>query len=240
MALRVPTQATSIGRNREYRRKMARTVTEVETLRTERAGEKVDGRRASRERNRDAVVDALLDLYREGNVSPSADEVAMRSGLSRRSLFRYFDDLDDLCRAAIARQTQRAGHLIALKNMGEGSLANRITRLAAQRFELFEAIAPAARVGRLRAPYQLIVAEDIRKSRGVLHRQVEQHFAREMDMMEPDHQRETLAAADVVCSFESFDLLREAQGLSGNEYQRTIRRVLTALFQGTRQTKLES
>jgi hypothetical protein len=61
-----------------------------------------------------------------------------------------------------------------------------------------------------------------------------------MDMMEPDHQRETLAAADVVCSFESFNLLREAQGLSGNEYQRTIRRVLTALFQGTRQTKHKS
>lgn len=219
---------------------MVRTVTEVETLRSERAGEKVDGRRASRERNRDAVVDALLDLYREGSVSPSADEVANRSGLSRRSLFRYFDDLDDLCRAAIARQTLRAGHLIVLKNMGEGSLANRITCLAAHRFELFEAIAPAARVGRLRAPYQSIVAQDIRKSRAVLRRQVEKHFAPEMDMMEPDHQRETLAAADVVCSFESFDLLREAQGLSGNEYQRTVRRVLTALLQGTRQTKLES
>ena len=63
--------------------------------------EKIDGRRASRERNRDAVVDALLDLYREGNLSPGADAVAERSGLSRRSLFRYFDDLDDLCRAAI-------------------------------------------------------------------------------------------------------------------------------------------
>ncbi len=197
------------------------------------AAEKIDGRRASRERNRDTVVDALLALYRDGNVSPSADEVAKRSGLSRRSLFRYFDDLDDLCRAAIARQTLRAGHLFALPELGEGSLADRIARLAAQRAGLFEEIAPAARVGRLRAPFQLIVAEDIRKSRAVLRRQLERHFAPEMDRLKPERRRETLAAADVMCSFESFDLLREAQGLSRNAYQRTIRIALTALFQRT-------
>ncbi len=192
---------------------------------------KVDGRRASRERNRVAVVDALLDLYREGNLSPGADEVAERSGLSRRSLFRYFDDLDDLCRAAIARQTLRAGHLFALQDMGQGSLADRITRLAAQRAGLFDEIAPAARVGRLRAPYQLIVAEDIRKSRAILRRQLEKHFAPEVDRLEPDRRRETLAAADVLCSFESFDLLRDAQGLSRRQYLATIQRALTALFQ---------
>ncbi len=191
---------------------------------------KVDGRRASRERNRVAVVDALLDLYREGNLSPGADEVAERSGLSRRSLFRYFDDLDDLCRAAIARQTLRASHLIALQDIGEGALSDRITRLAAQRVDLFEAIAPAARVGRLRAPYQPIVAEDMRKSRALLQRQVEKHFAPEVDRLESDRRRETLAAADVLCSFESFDLLREAQGLSRRQYQETIQRALSALL----------
>ncbi len=223
---------------------MTLTKTEPEAVATERppgqavadagsapAVEKIDGRRAWRQRNRDAVVDALLDLYREGNLSPSADEVAQRSGLSRRSLFRYFDDLDDLCRAAIARQTLRAGHLITLPDIGEGPLADRIARLAAQRAALFEAIAPAARVGRLRAPYQPIVAEDLRKSRAVLRRQVEKHFATELARLELEHRRETLAAADVLCSFESFDLLREAQGLNRQEYQRTIRRAVAALLQ---------
>lgn len=195
------------------------------------AAEKIDGRRAWRQRNRDAVVDALLDLYREGNVSPSANEVAERSGLSRRSLFRYFDDLDDLSRAAIARQTLRASHLIALQGIGDGSLADRVARIAAQRVSLFDAIAPAARVGRLRAPYQPIVAEDIRKSRAMFRGQVEKHFATELVRLQPDRRRETLSAADVLCSFESFDLLRQAQGLNRQEYQRTIRRALTALFQ---------
>lgn len=192
--------------------------------------DKIDGRRAGRQRNRDAVVDALLDLYGEGNVSPGADEVAERSGVSRRSLFRYFDDLDDLCRAAIDRQTERASHLIELKDVGQGVLTNRIERLATQRATLFEEIAPAARVGRLRAPYQPIVAEDIRKSRAALGRQIEKHFAPELAGLDSDRRRETLAAADVLCSFETFDLLRTAQGLRSVQYESTIRLALTALF----------
>lgn len=232
---------------------MALPKTDLEAVGTERpldesivdggsatAVEKIDGRRAWRERNRDAVVDALLDLYREGNLSPGADKVAERSGLSRRSLFRYFDDLDDLCRAAIARQTRRAAHLLALPDIGEGTLADRVARLATQRDELFEEIAPAARVGRLKAPFQPIVAEDLRKSRAMFQRQIEKHFATELDRLEPDRRRETLAAADALCSFESFDLLREAQGLNRQQYQRTIRRALTALFQARTPANHES
>ncbi len=192
--------------------------------------EKIDGRRAGRQRNRDAVVDALLDLYGEGKVSPSPDEVAERSGVSRRSLFRYFDDLDDLCRAAIDRQTQRASDLIELKDVGQGALADRVERLTAQRATLFEEIAPAARVGRLRAPYQPIVEDDIRKSRAALGRQIEKHFAPELDELDTDRRRDTLAAADVLCSFETFDLLRTARGLSRVQYERTSQLALPALL----------
>ena len=71
-----------------------------------------DGRRQRRERNRDAVVDALLAIVADGDLAPSADAVAARAGLSTRSLFRYFDDVDDLCRAAIARQHERVAALL--------------------------------------------------------------------------------------------------------------------------------
>ena len=80
----------------------------------------VDGRRASRDRNLNAVVDALLDLFQEGNLRPGADEIAARSGLSRRSVFRYFDALDDLARVAIARQPARVSHLVEVPHRGRG------------------------------------------------------------------------------------------------------------------------
>jgi AcrR family transcriptional regulator len=98
----------------------------------------VDGRRAWRDRNLNAVVDALLDLFAEGNLRPGADEIAVRSGVSRRSVFRYFDDLDSLDRVAIERQTARVAHLVELPAIGEGRLPDRIARIVAQRIELFD------------------------------------------------------------------------------------------------------
>jgi len=158
--------------------------------------------------------------------------MAERSGVSRRSLFRYFDDLDDLCRAAIDRQVLGAGPLIELKNTGYGTLADRINRVVAQRAALFEAIAPGARAGRLRAPYQPLLAEHLRKSRALFRRQVERHFEPELSgITDMKARRETLDAIDILCSFESFDLLRTARGLSPKQYENTLGRALTALLE---------
>ena len=56
----------------------------------------VDGRNLRRQRNRQAIVNALLELYEEGRIDVSASLIVERAGLSERSLFRYFDDLNDL------------------------------------------------------------------------------------------------------------------------------------------------
>ena len=64
----------------------------------------VDGRSLRRQRNRDAVVEAAFELIGERRTTPTIDEVAERSGLSARSVFRYFDDTDDLISAVIRRQ----------------------------------------------------------------------------------------------------------------------------------------
>ena len=78
--------------------------------------QETDGRRLRRALNREAVVDALLDLYSEGNLRPSTDEIAERAGISPRSLFRYFRDADDLAGEAVTRQLGRAMPLLAIRN----------------------------------------------------------------------------------------------------------------------------
>ena len=71
----------------------------------------VDGRRARRHRSRDLAVDAVLDLLGEGVLRPTAQQVAERSGVSLRSIFRIFDDVESLNAAAAARQLSRIRHL---------------------------------------------------------------------------------------------------------------------------------
>ena len=188
-----------------------------------------DGRRAWRDRNRLAVVDALLDLYAEGNLRPDAQEVAERSGVSRRSVFRYFDDRDDLDRAAIERQQQRVMHLVEIPSIGEGSLPERIAGLALQRVTLFEQLGAAGRVSRLRAPFHTVIAGQLEQSRRFFRRQLERQFAPELGHMDNAAKGETLSAADVLCSFESYDFLR-GRGLEPAKISAAMRRGLAALL----------
>lgn len=194
--------------------------------------QRVDGRRASRERNRLAVVDALLDLYAEGNLRPGADLVAERSGVSRRSVFRYFDDRDDLDRTAIERQQERVWHLVEIANVGEGPLDHRIASIVEQRVALFGALGPAARVARLRAPFSPVLAGQIQESRRLYALQVELQFAPELGALEPAARSEVLAAADAACSFELYDLL-VARGLADQAIRGVMRRMLGGLFTGS-------
>ena len=190
----------------------------------------LDGRRLRRERNRLAVVDALLTLYRQGNLRPSSAEIAEQAGLSPRSLFRYFEDVDDLCRAAVARQEQEALPLLAIGAGPDDPLPARVAALARQRLRLFAAIAPAAAVSRMAAPVQPALAEELGKSRAYLRRQLRRLFAPEFEAMAPGTAEATLAAADVLCSFESYQLLRNAQGLSSARAGLALRTALLALF----------
>jgi len=189
---------------------------------------RIDGRRAWRERNRLAVVDALLDLYAEGNLRPDAEEVAARSGVSRRSVFRYFDDRDDLDRAAIERQQERVRSYIEVPAIGEGTLGERIARMADQRVALFTRT-PTERF-RVRAPFHRVIGEGLEQGRRFLARQVERQFAPELSPMDEAARRETLAVADALCSFETYDFLC-GRGLAGAEVRAAIQRGLAGLFE---------
>lgn len=196
----------------------------------EKAG-KVDGRRAWRERNRLAVVDALLDFYAEGNLRPGAEEVAKRSGVSRRSFFRYFADRDDLDQAAFARHLERVREFVELPRIGEGPLNARIDAIVAQRMRLFTRIRGAARVARIRAPFYAVLSEALQQNLRQLGRQVERQFEPELAAMQPGERPEALAVADTLCAFETYDFLH-ARGLDDTAVAAALQHGLRALFQG--------
>lgn len=189
-----------------------------------------DGRHARRARNRDAVVDAMLELIAEGNLRPSADQIAERAGLSPRSLFRYFADVDDLTSAAIARQQERLRPFVEFDVDPTAPLAERIVALAEHRVRLFEAMGAVGRVARLREPFQPLVAAHLTRLRAHLRRQLAELFAPELAAMEPRSAAAVLAAADVLCSFEAYRLLRADQGLGRARAVTALTEALTRLI----------
>ena len=127
----------------------------------------VDGRSAIRDRNRDAVLDAVLDLFSEDNLSPGPEEVARRVGLSVRSVYRYFDDHDSLTRAAIARNIERRAPLFRIPAIGEGMLPDRIDRFVDSRLRLQAEVGATVRAGRIRATFDPLVRADLDAARDV-------------------------------------------------------------------------
>jgi AcrR family transcriptional regulator len=188
-----------------------------------------DGRQLRRRRNREAVVEALLDLYRDGNLRPSAEEIAARSGLSPRSLFRYFDDVDDLTTTAMKHQEQRAHHLVAVDARPDQPLADKVAALVEQRFRLFDAVGQAAVVARLRAPFQPVLAAEVRQNRSFLRSQIATLFAPELAGLGAAGSA-ALAAADVLTSFESCRLLLDDQALTAPRAKAAVGAALMAVL----------
>ena len=189
-----------------------------------------DGRHARRERNRLAVVDAMLALYAKGNLDPSSDQIAERAGLSPRSLFRYFDDIDDLVRVAVARHHERVRPLAELDTSTGAPLVDRIQRLVAQRMRLFDAIASVGTVSRLRAPFQPLIAGELTTARGYWRQQLRELFAPELRTLGTAAASHVVASIDVLTSFESVQLMRDDQQLSASAIVSTLVHSITALI----------
>jgi AcrR family transcriptional regulator len=189
-----------------------------------------DGRRQRRERNREAVVAALLELYHEGNLDPSSAEIADRAGLSPRSLFRYFDDVDDLCQAAIAAQQQQVLPLTRIDATPSEPFEQRLAAFVSQRLAVFAAMGAAGTVSRLRAPFQPVVAHELRQSRAFLRSQLARLFANELGALPATRAAAALAAADVICSFDAYRLLVDDQGLDRATTEATITQAVRALL----------
>jgi AcrR family transcriptional regulator len=189
-----------------------------------------DGRTARRDRNRDAVLDAVLDLFAEDALEPSAVQVAERSGVSLRSVYRYFEDTDELVRAAIERNLVRVGPLFVVDGLGEGALDERVRRMVRSRLALYEQVQPLMRATLLHAGEHEILAERLATVRRLLREQVEAMFAPELSVRPARQRREVTAALDLLLAFESMERLRKVQRLTRPETARVLTRAVGAVL----------
>jgi AcrR family transcriptional regulator len=190
----------------------------------------VDGRTARRDRNRMAVLDAVLALFGEGDLDPSPEAVAARAGLSLRSVYRYVTDREDLARAAMALNLERSEPFFALPHIGEGPLPERIERFVASRVRLYDAIGATHRAARLRAPTGPVIRERLAWSRERMREQLEQQFAPELVGVGARKRRDLVAAADVLTQIEGIEHLRMHRAFSSRVTRDILVDGLTRVF----------
>lgn len=190
----------------------------------------VDGRLARRDRNRQAVLDAVIELFAEGVLEPTPEDVAPRAGLSARSVYRYFVDRDELLRSAIDRNLERTLPLFLIHAIGEGPLDDRIDRLVQARLRLYEAVAASYRASRVRGAVDEVIREQVEVTRRALREQTEKHFAPELTRLDARPRRARSAAVDTLTQFDSLDLYRVHRGFSSTETRRLLADALHALL----------
>lgn len=192
--------------------------------------ERLDGRTARRDRNSEAVLDTVHDMFVEGNFSPAVEDVAARSGVSLRSVYRYFDDTEALLRLAIERRVALVAPLFVLRNLGEGPLSARIAALVNHRLVLHGKLGPSVRAAMLRAPYSPQIAEHSRLRRQLLSDQVQAQFAPELEALAGARRRQVLACIDALSEFEAIEHLRFQRGLSVTQTRQALITGISALL----------
>ncbi len=192
---------------------------------------KVDGRHARAERTREAIVDALLALVDEGNLQPTAQEVADRAGVALRSIRQHFLSRHDLLLAGAAKHAQR----IARMHDGvvsEGPLSLRLDRFVAARADYLEITTGVRRAAALVADQSNVVIEGIRMLQKQRRREVERAFSHELDAMAVELRDDSLEALHVLASGSAWDMMRRDQGLTRHQATAVMRAGLHALVRG--------
>ena len=189
----------------------------------------LDGRRARSQRSHDRVVEALLGLYREDVGRPSAAAVAERAGVSVRTVFRLFEDIDSLIEIAVAQQWERIGHLHDPPD-SSGNRAERCAALVAQRLRIYGETAPIVRGSRHLFDQSPKLRSVVRSRREMLRGQLTKQFEHELGSRGKGDAKELVSALELACSFESIEYLRIVEGISAQHADNVVNRTILALL----------
>ena len=190
----------------------------------------IDGRAARRERNIDNVLDVVIEMFAEESLFPTIEQAAKRSGLSLRSLYRYFADPGELLEAVIKRNREVSADDAHLSSIGQGPLPARVDDFIAMRMRLHERIGPVYRATVANAALNSRIRDELAATRNDFRAQFELQFAPELNERRRSDRVAVLSAGDVITQLESIDFLRRHRQLTVAETEDSLRIVLLAIL----------
>lgn len=192
----------------------------------------VDGRTLRRRRNRERVIQSLIALIREGDLSPTVAKIADRAGVSHRSIFRYFDDLNDLARTAIETELVDVLPTALLPDIGLGTFEERLDRLITIRMPVLKNVHGLMRVAWTRSVEIPEIDRGLSMISGIMRDQLRRHFAPELEAIESDggDPEAALAGVALLVGAESYDHQRRRMELTDAEIEANWRSNIPAIL----------
>jgi TetR/AcrR family transcriptional regulator, regulator of autoinduction and epiphytic fitness len=197
------------------------------TTRTTGEIQREDGRSVRSARTRSAVVEAFLELIDDGQLRPTAKAVSKRAGVSLRSVFQHFADLEALFAAAADRQVERLAEL-AVRIPAEAPFEERLRMFVDGRARLFERISPVRRASLLWEPFSPEIARRMKWSRDTNREESRRVFGRELTNVDDSKQVES--ALHAATEWYTWETLRVHDGLSIQQATNVMSHMVSALL----------
>ena len=191
-----------------------------------RPAQEADGRKHRSQKSQMLIVNAMLELVAKGNLEPSADQIAEIAKVGRRSVFRHFSDMDTLYREMNNSITATMGSIVQQPFLA-ADWRGQVLELVDRRAVGFERMKPfllAGQVHRHRSAFlKTAHAQFVGILRNILMAILPKDAARDAVLVE---------ALDMLLSFESWNRLREDQGLSIAKSKRVLKQAIESLLKG--------
>jgi TetR/AcrR family transcriptional regulator of autoinduction and epiphytic fitness len=191
---------------------------------------KADGRVLRGQRNTQAILDGLLALYNQGNLTPTITQVAEQAGVTTRAVYHRFPDLDAIAHAVGQRHFERYRERYIAEPSVTGSRDERIAALVAKRADIFETVAPVRRSAVANLHRSATIQSQLRFLSSLARNHVEQAFREELDALDPVRRLALLESLDLIASWESWERLRGRQGLTVDSAKAVMSRLLRAVL----------
>lgn len=183
-----------------------------------------DGRRRRGSRSRQRIVDALLDLIKEGSISPSAEAVAKRAKVGLRTVFRHFDDMEALY-AEMSEVLELTMHPIYSKPLKATAWPDRLYELVDVLAKIYEIVMPYWIAGDVHAHTSAITAagnvRSVRMHRHAIERALPDNLRNDRDLVDE---------LVLVTCFDTWRWLRKRQFASAARSREIISRLAKAVL----------
>jgi AcrR family transcriptional regulator len=188
-----------------------------------------DGRMARSHQTRRAIVDAMRALHAEGDLRPTAPRVAARAGVSLRTVWQHFADMETLLLEAGRRDLEILLQIVS--PIGTGlPLAERIEMLADQRARVHEQMTPGWRAARIQQPFSPELRRSKKRMTTLARAELEAVFALELGKLPGPERHDLLNALQGITIWAFWDSLRSDVGLSPQQARDTLAGIVLALF----------
>jgi len=179
-----------------------------------------DGRRERTKSSRTKIINAYMSLVENGEYAPIATRVAEMAGVGLRSVFRHFDDMENLYREANEKLVARVLPIM-LEELDGGSWKERLHSIWNRRVRIYALVMPYRIFGSLKR-YESPQAFAYQKAFYDIESDT-------IDAEAPDivkANRIVIAGLKAILSFDSWRFLREELGLPEEEAAAVVRHSL--------------